>query len=452
MWGIILSLRMPIPKDLDRLKISVYGLGYVGCVLAVCLKKMGHDVTGVDVIVDKVEAINSGKLPFYEPDLDETNAASSTGSLIATTDGSEAVNGSVISFVCVGTPSTASAGVDLNQIISTVKEIGSSIKAKGEKHLIVIRSTIPPGTIDEVIIPLLNENIGLKEGIDYEVCFYPEFLREGNAVADLLKPSLNVLGAQKNFPVEVMEEIFEQIDIPFELTDFKSAEMLKYACNAFHGLKVTFANEIGALSKEFEIDGAGVIELLTKDTLLNISTYYLTPGFAYGGSCIPKELRAIENIAREKGLELDLLSAIGESNNRHINRLVSLLESLNVKRAGFVGITFKPNTDDIRESPVLEAVSKLLHAKTGYKKGITPILFDNKQVLEKVKSDFPSGMEFADNLDDLLESSDSIILGPLKLTQSEYELLNSSGKIIIDLKWHKVPEGLKNNSSYETIV
>ena len=434
------------------MKLSVYGLGYVGCVLAICLKKMGHDVIGVDIVKEKVDLINSGKLPFYEPNLEEMNNSESTGSFSATTDSLEAGIDSELSFICVGTPSTASAGADLNQVSSTIRDIGKAIKNKKSKHLLVVRSTIPPGTVEELIMPILIDENGLKETTDFSVAFYPEFLREGTAVADLLEPSLNIIGTMEGFPVDVMEAIFSEVEKPFMVTDIKTAEMLKYSCNAFHGLKVAFANEIGALSKSLKINGEEVMNLLTKDTLLNLSPYYLRPGFAYGGSCIPKELRAIENIAKENGLDLELLKAISESNDSHIDRLVSLIESLKSEKIGFLGITFKPDTDDIRDSPILKAIHKLLHVSTGYKKSVKPLLFDNKEALENTKKEFLPEIHTAESVTELINESEVVVLGPLRLEQSEYEKLDNSGKIIIDLKWHKVPEKLTKSSKYMAIV
>ena len=434
------------------MKLSVYGLGYVGCVLAICLKKMGHDVIGVDIVDEKVELINSGRLPFIEPNLEEINNSRNSGSLIATTDGVIAGIDSELSFICVGTPSTASAGADLNQVNSTIREIGKAIKSKKDKHLLVVRSTIPPGTVEEVILPLLIDEIGLKEGTDFSLSFYPEFLREGTAVADLLEPSLNVIGTMDGFPMDIMEAIFSDVENPFMVTDIKTAEMLKYSCNAFHGLKVAFANEIGTLSKSMKINGEEVMNLLSKDTLLNLSPYYLRPGFAYGGSCIPKELRAIENIAKTNGLDLELLKAISESNDSHINRLVSLIESLNYEKIGFLGITFKPDTDDIRESPILKAIHRLLDVSTGYKKSVIPLLFDKKEALEKTKMDFLPELKTTESVTDLINDAEVVVLGPWKLEQSEYEKLDKSGNIIIDLKWHKVPIKLTKSSNYMAIV
>lgn len=434
------------------MKLSVYGLGYVGCVLAICLKKMGHDVLGVDIVSEKVDLINSGKLPFIEPDLEEMNNSANSGSFLATTDSVKAVIESELSFICVGTPSTASAGADLNQVSSTIREIGKAIKSKNAKHLLVVRSTIPPGTVEELILPILIDEIGLKETTDFSVSFYPEFLREGTAVADLLEPSLNIIGTMDGFPMDVMETIFSDVQEPFIVTDIKTAEMLKYSCNAFHGLKVAFANEIGALSKSMKINGEEVMNLLTKDTLLNLSPYYLRPGFAYGGSCIPKELRAIENIAKENGLDLELLKAISGSNDRHIDRLVSLIESLNSEKIGFLGITFKPDTDDIRESPILEAIRRLLHVSTGYKKSVRPLLLDTEEVLEKTKVDFLSDLDRTESVTNLIKNSEVVVLGPWRLESSDYEEIDNSGKIIIDLKYHIVPEKLAKNSKYMALV
>ena len=434
------------------MKLSIYGLGYVGCVLAICLKKMGHDVLGVDIVSEKVDLINSGKLPFIEPDLEEMNNSEYSGSFLATTDSVKAVIESELSFICVGTPSTASAGADLNQVSSTIREIGKAIKSKNAKHLLVVRSTIPPGTVEELILPILIDEIGLRENTDFSVSFYPEFLREGTAIADLLEPSLNIIGTMDGFPIDVLEAIFSEVEKPFIVTDIKTAEMLKYSCNAFHGLKVAFANEIGALSKSMKISGEEVMNLLTKDTLLNLSPYYLRPGFAYGGSCIPKELRAIENIAKENGLDLELIKAISESNDSHIDRLVSLIESLNSEKIGFLGITFKPDTDDTRESPILEAIHRLLNVSTGYKKSMRPLLLDTEEVLKKTKIDFLWDLDTTESVTKLIKHSEVVVLGPWRLESSDYEEIDNSGKFIIDLKYHTVPEKLTRSTKYMALV
>jgi len=432
--------------------ISVFGLGYIGCVLSAAFIKMGHSVKGVDIISEKVDKINSHQWPIFETGLDEVWDDDNGGSMHASTNPNSAVEATTISFVCVGTPANLESGVDLRQLKSTMKEIGTVIAGLNRKHLIVIRSTIPPGTVENEIIPILCEESGLKEGENFELCYYPEFLREGSAMNDMFNPSLNVIGLRKGFPMEVMEEIYSSVPDPFIQTSIRTSEMLKYVCNSFHGLKVAFANEIGALCKEYEVDGTELMEYFSMDTTLNISKYYLRPGFAYGGSCLPKELRAISNFAREKNVEIPLLKSISKSNEEQINRLVSILVEINKDKVGIYGVTFKPDTDDIRESPILIAVDNLFKMSTDYRSIIKPIAFDSEMVAEKISSHFSDKIKMVTDVNEILKSSDVLILGPAKIDETILDDIVASGKIVIDLKWHKVNENMKSYENYIPIV
>jgi len=343
------------------LSISVFGMGYVGSVTAACFAHVGHHVTGVDVSPAKVEMMAAGRSPIIEARMSElVEEAHKAGRLCATTDAAEAIRNSEISFVCVGTPSLRSGKLDLGYVERVVHEIGVALKQKNSYHVIVLRSTVLPGTTESLVIPTVEMASGRRAGTDFAVCYNPEFMREGTAVADFLQPPYTVLGAQDPKHLAVARKLYETIPGAVFETSIPVAEMVKYVCNAFHAVKIGFANEVGTLCKSLGVDTEAVTKIYTSDTKLNISPAYLSPGFAFGGSCLPKDLRALGHRAKELDLGLPLLDSILPSNTLHIDRAVEAVLRTGKKKVSFLGLSFKSGTDDLRESPQVQMIKRLL--------------------------------------------------------------------------------------------
>jgi GDP-mannose 6-dehydrogenase len=343
------------------LRISVYGLGYVGTVSAGCLAKNGHSVVGVDPVRAKVELINRGQSPIIEAEIADLLASAVKEGRLRATDGvAEAVHETEVSFICVGTPSQINGNLDLRYIRRVCEEIGMALRAKKEWHVVVIRSTIAPGTMRGIVVPVLEEASGKKAGTDFGVCHNPEFLREGSAVKDFHFPPQTVIGELDAPSGDILAKLYEQIPAPVVRTDLETAEMVKYVNNSWHALKIGFANEIGNLSKAFGVDGHAVMKIFCQDTKLNISPAYLQPGFAFGGSCLPKDLRALAYQAKTRDLELPILTSILLSNEMQVNRGLRIIMESEHKRIGILGFSFKAGTDDMRESPVIELIERLL--------------------------------------------------------------------------------------------
>lgn len=343
------------------MKVSIFGLGYVGCVTAACLAKAGHQVCGVDISRDKVEMLNAGRSPVVEKGLEQLiSDGRQEGSLYATTDPFEAVFNTEISLVCVGTPSNGNGSLQLDGIKTVSRQIGESLGRKKTYHCVVFRSTILPGTVRKVLIPMLIQASGRQVHKDFDVCFNPEFLREGSSIDDFYTPPFTVIGQETPKGGDTLARLYHGVDAPVERTTYEVAEMLKYTCNSFHALKVTFANEVGALCKSLEIDSHRVMELFTLDKKLNISPAYLKPGFAFGGSCLPKDLRALMYRAKEADLDMPVLGSVLESNRLHIQRVIDEILRTKQKRVGILGLSFKVGTDDLRESPIVTLVETLI--------------------------------------------------------------------------------------------
>lgn len=343
------------------MRISVFGLGYVGTVSAGCLAHAGHDVLGVDPVQAKVEIINKGASPIIEAEIGDIVAQTvAQGKLRATGDSFEAVAATELSLVCVGTPSQTNGNLDLRYIRRICEEIGSALKKKAAGHTVVIRSTILPGTMDNIVIPVLEEFSGKKAGKDFGVCHNPEFLREGSAVRDFHAPPKTVIGELNEESGALLSQIYADLDAPLIRTDLKTAEMVKYVDNSWHALKIGFANEIGDLCKVLGVDGHDVMKIFCQDRKLNISPAYLLPGFAFGGSCLPKDLRALAYTAKMRDLELPILTSILPSNEMQVNRGLDLIMRKGHRKIGVLGFSFKAGTDDLRESPVIEVIERLL--------------------------------------------------------------------------------------------
>lgn len=336
-------------------EISVFGLGYVGCVTAACFAELGHRVIGVDRDENKIQSILNARAPFYEPGLEPLVAANvQAGRLKATSSVAEALETSDVCLICVGTPSERNGNLGLDQLRRVVEEITSHLGARAKPLVIAIRSTVFPGTCEQVVGPLV------KDFPFVSVVSNPEFLREGCAVKDFREPSLIVLGGANPEAVRLVADLYEPLGVPPCLVSLRTAEMIKYACNAFHAVKISFANEIGALSEPLDIDAAEVMSTLCKDTRLNISPAYLRPGFAFGGSCLPKDLRALSYRASRLDLSLPLLESALASNDAHLKRAIDKILHLGDVRLGIVGLAFKENTDDLRESPVISLLEHLI--------------------------------------------------------------------------------------------
>lgn len=343
------------------MKISVFGLGYVGTVSAACLARDGHEVVGVDPVDAKVDLINQGRSPIIEHDIGEIVAwARQKGQLRATTDPAEAVQATEMSIVCVGTPSEPNGGTDYRFVQRVCGEIGAALASKADFHVVVARSTMLPGSTESVVIPALEAGSGKRVGDGFGVCYHPEFLREGTAVADYDDPPKIVLGATDERSARRLSSLYQHMDVPVCRTGVAAAEMVKYVDNVWHALKVCFANEVGTLAHAMAVDGHEIMDVFCRDTKLNISTKYLKPGFAFGGSCLPKDVRALTRQARRLDLDLPVLNAILPSNERPVERALALIQRQGHKRLGFLGISFKAGTDDLRESPVVELIERLL--------------------------------------------------------------------------------------------
>ncbi len=341
--------------------ISIFGLGYVGTVSAACLADSGYKVIGVDVNPTKVELINSGQSPVIEEGMTELiKKGVEAGQIVATTDSAWAVMNSDISLVCVGTPSHSNGSLNLDYVRRVSEDIGSAIATKRGYHVVVARSTMLPGGTEEVVVPALEQASGKCVGRDFGVCFNPEFLREGSSIRDFYNPPFTIIGGDDSRAIKALSDLYSILDAQLMVVPFKVAEMVKYTSNAFHALKVSFANEIGAICKQQGIDSHQVMDIFCQDDKLNISPAYLKPGFAFGGSCLPKDLRAILYYCRHYDLSAQVLESILPSNSRQIESAYQMIKDTGGKQVGVLGFSFKAGTDDLRESPMVELIEKLI--------------------------------------------------------------------------------------------
>jgi GDP-mannose 6-dehydrogenase len=419
------------------MKIAVLGLGYVGCVTGACLAQMGHTVHGVDVSAAKVRLLNSGRSPVLEQGLDSlVRKMVSEGRLQGTLDPAEALDRADLSLVAVGTPSSRDGSANLAYLASALGGIGRFLRGAKKFHVVAIRSTVPPGTTEDLVIPTLEKVSGRQAGLDFGVCFHPEFLREGSSIQDFFNPPKTVLGTNDPRTARRLARMWKPVEAPVFVTSFKTAEILKYADNTFHALKVSFANEIGSLCKRLEIDGIEVMRIFVQDTKLNISPLYLRPGFAFGGPCLPKDVRALGWLARESGLQLPLIENILPSNSRHLERAMDLVLSAKRQRVGVLGLVFKSDTDDLRESPACELVKRLITARKRVRVYDPRVRFDrllgaNQTFIRKELPLLPRLM--TESYAELTKTSDLVVLAG---THPEFEAAIRNlkkGKILIDL-------------------
>ena len=343
------------------MKISVFGLGYVGVVSAACLAKDGHTVIGVDPNATKVGLINDGHSPIIEGEVESLIAeAVADGRLTAVSDAAPAVARTELSLICVGTPSQPNGNLDLRYVRSVCEEIGAAIAGESRQHIVVMRSTMLPGSMRDVVLPALEEASGKKAGKNFGVAINPEFLREGTAVYDYRNPPKTVIGCSDERTGEIVASLFRGLPGPLVMTDLATAEMVKYVDNVWHALKVGFANEIGNVAKALGIDGHRVMEIFCQDTKLNLSPYYLKPGFAFGGSCLPKDLRAFNYRARTLDLQTPILESILPSNELQVRKGFDMVAARDGRKVGVLGFSFKAGTDDLRESPMVELIERLI--------------------------------------------------------------------------------------------
>jgi GDP-mannose 6-dehydrogenase len=419
------------------MKISVFGLGYVGSVTGACLAELGHTVIGVEPNPTKVAMVNAGHSPIIEPTLNELlQKAVPGGRFQATSDWAAAVAGTEMAFVCVGTPSLPNGNIDLRYVQRAAEHIGTALRSRIDYFRVVIRSTVLPGTVQETVVPLLERSSNKQAGRDFGVCMNPEFLREGTAIADFYHPPKTVIGELDDRSGAALAELYAALPAPIRRVPLRVAEMVKYADNAFHATKIVFANEIGVICKELKIDSHQVMDIFCLDTKLNLSPYYLKPGFAFGGSCLPKDLRALNHEARSRDVDTPLLNSLLDSNKRQVLRVVNKLQEYKSRRLGFLGLSFKGGTDDLRESPMVELIETMLG------KGFAVRIFDpsvslgrllgaNKEYIEREIPHLSSLM--CSSIEELLEASEVVILG-LQNEEVSSALGKLDGKhVVVDL-------------------
>lgn len=343
------------------MKISIFGMGYVGAVSGVCLAEIGHEVVGVDVSPGKVALINAGRSPIVEVGVAERiERARAAGRMRATTDPFEAVAETDVSMISVGTPSTDSGIPSLSAVEAVVADIAAALRGKPGGHTVVVRSTVPPGTTEERLVPALVKGSGRALGSGLHVCYNPEFLREGSAVQDFFAPPFTIAGCRGEAGLAALKQMYDGLEAPLIRSDIRVAESLKYVSNAFHAVKITFANEIGTLLKSLGVDARETMRIFCEDRDLNISPAYLRPGYAFGGSCLPKELRALQALARSRHLDLAMLAQVLPSNQRHIEQAFEMISRRGRSRVALFGLAFKPGTDDLRESPLVRLAERLI--------------------------------------------------------------------------------------------
>lgn len=437
------------------LSISLFGLGYVGSVSAGCFAHMGHNVVGVDVNREKVKTLESGKSPIVEARIPELIAeAHAAGLLHATMDAEAAVMQTDISFVCVGTPSLRTGKLDLSHIEHVSREIGAALRNKKAQHTFVLRSTVLPGTTESIVIPILENESGKKAGIDFGVVYNPEFMREGSAVADFLQPPYTILGSRNAKDTELAGQLYKNVPCPMFETSIPVAEMVKYVSNLFHAVKVGFANEIGTLCKHLAVDTQLVTQIFTSDTKLNISPAYLSPGFAFGGSCLPKDLRAITYKAKELDLDLPLLQALVPSNSEHIDRAIDLVLRTGKKKISLLGLSFKAGTDDLRESPQVQLIKRLIGEGCEVRiwdqdVSLGRLAGSNRQYIEEVIPHI--GSLLSTDFEEVIKRAEVVIIGTRSVDHLLLSRFLRADQIVIDLINLDVERRPQSPAAYEGI-
>jgi GDP-mannose 6-dehydrogenase len=420
------------------MNISIFGLGYVGAVSLACLAREGHNVVGVDVDPAKLQLISDGKTPVVEEGMVELMAKVVTsGRVTVTSDVGQALRGTEVSLICVGTPSAANGSQDQGAVLKLAAEMGQALRSVDHQHVFVFRSTLVPGTVEDVLRPIIEENSGKKEGRDFHVCFQPEFLREGSSIRDYDQPPFTIVGANGDQAPAVLRRLFGHLPCDFHVTSVRAAEMVKYCCNNFHALKITFANETARLCDALGVDPFEVMDLVCRDTQLNISKAYLKPGFAFGGSCLPKDLRATMYLAKQKDVDLPMHAGILASNREHIDLAIRKVAASGKRRIGMIGLAFKTGTDDLRESPLVllaeyligKGMSLLVHDPDVH---LSSLLGANRRYIEQHLPHI--GALIRADLDAVVSESDMLVVGTSdKKTIEQLKKLLRPDTVVLDL-------------------
>ncbi len=418
-------------------RISVFGLGYVGTVCSACLAREGHRVIAVDVNRSKVDIISSGRSPIIEKDLEDLIAQGVAEEMLeATTDSREAILKSELSFICVGSPSNGNGSLDTSYLKRVSCDIGGALRSKSGYHIVVVRSTVLPGTVGNTVIPALEKTSGKRVGVDFGIAVNPEFMRESDSVYDFYNPPKTVIGALRTSDADAVAELFEGFCAPLIKTSVEAAEMVKYVDNAFHALKVVFANEIGNICETLGVDGHTVMNIFCQDTKLNISPCYLKPGFAFGGSCLPKDVRALTHESKRLDINTPVLNAILPSNRHQIEIGLRRIVSLQRRKIGILGLSFKAGTDDIRESPLVELTERLIgkgYDVRIYDKNISlaRLCGGNKEYIER-KIPHIARLMVA-SVEELIRHAEVIVVGNKASEFQDVVYRTDSGQVVVDL-------------------
>jgi GDP-mannose 6-dehydrogenase len=418
------------------MRVSVFGLGYVGCVSAACLADRGNEVLGVDVSREKLDMVRRGQAPVVEERIGELTAqVVRSGALRVAASAAEGVAGSDLSLVCVGTPSAPNGSLSTSYLERVAEEIGAALARKRERHTVAFRSTMLPGTCEGLLVPILERASGKRAGADFGVCVNPEFLREGTSVRDFLDPPKTVIGELDEASGEPLLGLYAGLPGPVFRVPVKVAEITKYIDNGFHALKVGFANEIGAICRALDMDSHRAMEIFCSDTKLNISPAYLMPGFAFGGSCLPKDLRALVHLARRADVSVPVLEHVLPSNEEHLRRAFELVAATGKRKVGVFGLSFKPGTDDLRESPLVELAERLLG------KGYSLRIYDANVSLSRlmganrayIESHLPHiGQLLSGSVDEVLDHAEVCIVGTKEPAVVD-AIGRANGRTVLDL-------------------
>ncbi|MEP6811372.1 MAG: nucleotide sugar dehydrogenase [Actinomycetota bacterium] len=436
------------------MKVAIFGLGYVGTVSAAAFASLGHEVLGVDTSASKVAMLEAGRTPVVEPGLAELIATErAAGRLRATTDGASAAAASDLSLICVGTPSRQNGSLSTDAIERVAATIGQGMRVREARHTVVLRSTSLPGTAEEVVAPIVARESGLEAGEGFGLAVNPEFLREGSSLSDFFAPAKTVIGELDKRSGSPVAELYTAIDAPVHRVALRVAEMVKYTDNAFHAVKIGFANEIGSICRAVGLDSYDVIDIFLSDTKLNISSAYLRPGFAFGGSCLPKDLRALVHAARRADLDLPLLESVLTSNERHLQRTLDAVVATGLRKIGLIGLSFKPGTDDLRESPLVELAERLLGK--GFELRIyDPVVSYSTLVganREYVEAHLPHLAKLlATSLDEVLEQSEVCVVGARLPELSSWR--PRDGQILVDLVRLEDAPALRGQDGYHGVA
>ncbi|GAM11820.1 GDP-mannose 6-dehydrogenase [Geobacter sp. OR-1] len=420
------------------MNISIFGLGYVGAVSLACLARDGHKVIGVDIDQAKLDLIRSGKTPVVEEGMVELMQQVVASGLVSVTDDvKEALSNSDISLICVGTPSAPNGSQDQSAMLKLAQQAGAAMRGKSSPHIFVFRSTLVPGTVEDLLSPIIENSSGKREGVDFFCCFQPEFLREGSSIKDYDRPPFTIVGCNHSYPEEQLRDLFGHLPCEFYTSSVRAAEMVKYCCNNFHALKITFANEIGRLCESFDIDPFQVMDLVCRDTQLNISRAYLRPGYAFGGSCLPKDLRATLYLAKQRDVELPMHVGLMASNKVHLDHAIQKVLATGSRKVGMVGLSFKTGTDDLRESPLVTLAEQLVG------KGVQLLIYDPEVHLSRllganrrfIEQQLPHiGELIRESIEEVLDDSEVLVIGMLTSDiTAKLEMLVTEKHCLIDL-------------------